>query len=97
MHLNSGRPFLDTDETRYSMMKISVMTETCDLIEKHLPTEVGRQLKWGPVIPGDLDEPLRCLIECDPKDRCVIIATAEQHFADKVSEVKEAFQKPTRN
>ena len=79
------------------MMKISVTTETCDLVQKHLPEKVASRIKWGPVIAGDLDEPLRCLIECDPKDRCVIIATAEQHFADKVSEVKEAFQKPTRD
>ncbi len=78
-------------------LKISVTTETCDLIEKHLPTEVGGRIKWRPVIPGELNSQLQCLIECDPKDRCAIIATAEQHFPDKVFEVKEAFRKPTKD
>jgi hypothetical protein len=84
-------------ETRIAELKILVTTETCDLIEKHLPTKVGERIKWGPVIPGELNGSLQCFIECDPKDRCAIIATAEQHFPDKVSEVKEAFRKPTKD
>jgi hypothetical protein len=78
-------------------MKISVSTETCDLIEKHVPAEIAGKIKWGPVITGNPGAPLQCLIECDPKDKCAIIATAEQHFPDKLSEVEEAFRKPTRD
>jgi len=73
-------------------MKISVATETCDLIEKHLPAQIAAKIKWGPVITAAPDEPLLCLIECDPKDQRAIIATAEHHFPEKLSELQEAFR-----
>jgi hypothetical protein len=45
---------------------------------------------------GRANAPLQCLIECDPKDGAAVIATAEQHFPDKVFEVTEAFRNPTK-
>lgn len=77
-------------------MKISVTTETCDLLEKHLPAAIAAKIKWGPVITAARNEPLLCLIECDPKDQRAIISTAEHHFPDKLSEVQEAFRSATR-
>ena len=77
-------------------MKISVSTETCDLIEKHVPAEIAANIKWGPVITGAPNEPLLCLIQCHPKDQRAIIATAQHHFPDKLSEVEDAFRSATK-
>jgi hypothetical protein len=78
-------------------MKIWLSTETCDVLEQGLPEEVAARIKWGPITPPYLDVPSQCLVECSPKDRAAILATAQQQFPEKLGEIKTAIQKARRS
>ena len=68
-------------------MKIWLTTEVCDILESHLPEEVAARIKWGPIITNYISPVSPCLVECDPSDRAAIIATAQQHSPDKMTEI----------
>ena len=73
----------------HNEIKLWLTTATCDLVERYLPVNVARRIKWG--VYGDGKRTDQCGLDCDAKDKVTIIATAQQHFPNSVPEIKEAF------
>jgi hypothetical protein len=87
--------FRPLTEDHYGAVKIWLTTDICDLVENNLPEEIAARIKWGPIITSYISPVSRCLVECDPSDRAAIIATAQQHSPDKITEIKMAIEAAT--